>query len=89
MVNNPASNPMIVLREEFDDWGLLFDPDNGNVTAINPVGVSVWRLLDGKRGIEDIVLEIKKRYSDVPDKASKEVETFIEDLADRGLIVDS
>jgi hypothetical protein len=27
---NPIANPLIVLREEFDDWAILFDPDTGS-----------------------------------------------------------
>ena len=25
----PIANPLVVLREEFDDWAVLFDPDKG------------------------------------------------------------
>ena len=28
--DNPIANPLIVLREEFDDWAILFDPDTGD-----------------------------------------------------------
>jgi hypothetical protein len=27
---NPVANPLIMLREEVDDWAILFDPDTGN-----------------------------------------------------------
>jgi hypothetical protein len=45
---NPVANPLIVLREEFDDWAILFDPDTGNAFGLNPTGVFIWKLLDGK-----------------------------------------
>ena len=86
MSSNPARNPIIVLREEFDNWGLLFDPDKGKVIVINPVGVSVWKLMDGKRDINEIVRKIRDLYSEVSDEAPKEIEAFINDLADRGLV---
>ena len=43
---NPVANPLIVLREEFDDWAILFDPDTGSAVGINPVGVAIWKVLD-------------------------------------------
>ena len=29
-------NPVISLREEFDDWALLFNPDTGRVVGLTP-----------------------------------------------------
>ena len=52
-------NPSVVLREEFDDWAILFNPDSANAVGINPVGVAVWKLMDGHRGTEDIIAEIR------------------------------
>ena len=31
----PIANPLIVLREEFDDWAILFDPDTGDAFGLN------------------------------------------------------
>jgi SynChlorMet cassette protein ScmD len=50
---SPIANPLIVLREEFDDWAILFDPDTGNAFGLNPTGVFIWKHLDGKHGVED------------------------------------
>ena len=35
----PIANPLAVLREEFDNWAILFDPATGNAFGLNPVGV--------------------------------------------------
>jgi SynChlorMet cassette protein ScmD len=86
MTGNPAANPIIVLREEFDNYGLLFDPDTGGVLVINPIGVSIWKLMDGKRDIDGIVREIGNLYEDVSAEAPKEIEAFIIDLANRGFV---
>ena len=45
--DRPIANPLSVLREEFDDWALLFDPDSGKVVGLNPVSVFIWKRLDG------------------------------------------
>lgn len=36
---NLKTHSHLVLREEFDDWAVIFDPDRGNTYALNPIGV--------------------------------------------------
>ena len=58
MLNNkkkPVANSLVVLREEFDDWAVLFDPDTGNACGLNPVGVFIWKRLDGRHTVPDIL----------------------------------
>ena len=50
----PVANPLLVLREEFDDLAVLFDPDTGNGFGLNPVSVFVFNRLDGKHTLKDI-----------------------------------
>jgi len=84
--SKPISNPVVVLREEFDDWAVLFNPDTANAVGINPVGVALWKLMDGNRTLEDLVDEIKDRYSDVPDAALEDLTHFVENLAENGFV---
>ncbi|OGL39093.1 MAG: SynChlorMet cassette protein ScmD, partial [Candidatus Schekmanbacteria bacterium GWA2_38_9] len=77
--NKPIANPMVVLREEFDDWAILFDPDSGNAFGINPVSVFVWKRLDGKHTVEDILKELRKSCETVPEDASEHIKEFIQD----------
>ncbi|RPJ86136.1 MAG: PqqD family peptide modification chaperone, partial [Acidobacteria bacterium] len=58
-IDKPIANPIVVLREEFDDWAVLFNPDTAEAVGTNPVGVAVWKRMDGKRSIEDIASEIR------------------------------
>ncbi len=48
-------NPWVMLREEFDDWAVLFDPDTGHGFGLNPTGVLVWKLLDGEHTVEALI----------------------------------
>jgi SynChlorMet cassette protein ScmD len=84
--DKPIANPAVVLREEFDDWAILFNPDTAEAVGTNPVGVAVWKLMDGRRTLEQIVVEIHNQFADVPDAAEKDVTAFIKDLAQRGFI---
>jgi SynChlorMet cassette protein ScmD len=82
--DRPIANPIVVLREEFDDWAVLFNPDTADAVGTNPVGVAVWKRMDGKRSIEDIASEIKNSFEDTPDAAFKEISAFVDTLAEKG-----
>jgi SynChlorMet cassette protein ScmD len=85
-LNKPIANPSVVLREEFDDWAVLFNPDTANASGINPVGVAVWKRMDGKRSLEDIVSEIRNSFEDTPEAALKEIVVFVNTLAENGFV---
>ncbi len=82
----PITNPVVVLREEFDDWAVLFNPDTAYAAGTSPVGVAVWKLVDGRRSVEDIVSEIKSLFDDTPDVALKEIAAFVTALAENGFV---
>ncbi len=82
----PVSNPVCVLREEFDDWAVLFNPDTADAVGINPVGVAVWKLMDGQRDLDEILAQVRNQFADVPEAADEEVSEFVEDLAERGFV---
>jgi len=84
--DKPIANPVVVLREEFDDWAVLFNPDTAYAMGTNPVGVAVWKRLDGKRSLEDVVSEIKNSFEDTPDAATEEIAAFVKQLAENGFI---
>jgi len=84
--DRPIPNPIVVLREEFDDWAVLFNADTAYAVGTNPVGVAVWKLMDGKRSIEDIVSMIKNNFEDTPDAAFKEITAFVNTLAENGFV---
>ena len=80
----PVANPLLVLREEFDDLAVLFDPDTGNGFGLNPVSVFVFNCLDGKHTLKDIYAELCQSFDDVPENAEKDVVEFVEVLLKKG-----
>ena len=82
----PVTNPFVVLREEFDDWAVLFNPDTADAVGTNPVGVSIWKMMDGRISIGEMALEVGKMFADVPDTASEEISAFIEELHKIGFV---
>ena len=85
-VERLAANPVLVLREEFDDWGLLFDPDTGDTYGLNPVGVFVWKRIDGRHTMADIIEALSQSCRDVPSDADQYVTSFIGDLVEKGFV---
>lgn len=82
----PVPNPVAVLREEFDDWAVLFNPDNAKALGINPTGVAVWKALNGSKEIPEIVSEIKDKFSNVPETVEEDISEFIEVLTRDGFV---
>lgn len=76
------ANPDIVFREEFDDWAVLFNPETGDGFGINPVGVYIWKHLNGKLTIDDIADKLKKNCVDAPDNTETFVTAFIDQLVE-------
>lgn len=85
--DRPIANPVVVFREEFDKWAVLFNPDTADAAGINPVGVAVWKLMDGQHSLEEIVEEIKDRFADVSDSVVQHVSEFVNNLVERGFVV--
>lgn len=84
--DRPIANPIVVLREEFDDWAVLFNPDTADAVGTNPVGVAVWKRMDGKKSIADIVSEIKNSFEGTPDAVFNEIAAFVDRLAKSGFV---
>jgi SynChlorMet cassette protein ScmD len=78
-------NPLIILREEFDDQSLLFDPETGHTYAINPIGVLVWKHLDGHHNLADITNIICKYYETTFSDVITHIEDFVETAVNLGL----
>jgi SynChlorMet cassette protein ScmD len=83
---NIVVNPLIVLREEFDSWAILFDPDTGNTFGLNPIGVLIWKHLDGHHSLDQIAEKIRDIAVDVPSDVSGHVQNFVRHAFELGLI---
>ena len=82
--DRPLADPMLVLREEFDDWALLFDPDTGDSFGVNPVSVFIFKHLDGRNTLDDIMKKLRVECEDAPDDAEQYVAEFIDSLVQKG-----
>jgi SynChlorMet cassette protein ScmD len=80
----PIANSMVVFREEFDDWAILFDPDTGKAFGINPVAALIWKRLDGKHDELSILKEIRNCFSDAPEDIESHFKEFVQELVKNG-----
>ena len=79
------ANPRVVLREEFDDVFLLFDPETGAMFGINAVGVLVWNHLDGRHTLDDLAERIAAHCDSPPPDVRSHVEAFLRAVQELGL----
>ena len=83
--DKPIRNPYVVLREEFDDWAILFDPDTGRGFGLSPTGVSLWELIDGEHTLRALLQKIRHAARNVPEEAPDQIREFVDDLVAQGL----
>jgi SynChlorMet cassette protein ScmD len=83
--DRPQAGCWVVLREEFDDWAVLFDPDTGHGFGLNPVGAHLWKLLDGQNQVDDLLKVLRRDALGVPLEAGEDLVAFIEELVRQGL----
>ena len=80
-------NPDIVLREEDEDGGLLFNPDTNQVKVINTTGLFIWQQCGQARTLDEIVAEVQKGFDEVPaEQVAQDVQDFVEGMVATGFI---
>jgi hypothetical protein len=77
-----SKNENIVFREE-EEFGLLFDIETGKINKINKKAVALWKSIDSRKTVADIVDELKKEYNDT---LPEDVWKFLSILATMGYI---
>jgi len=80
-------NPDVVLREEEEEGGLLFDPDTNQVKVVNTTGLFLWKQFDGSRDLDEIVANLKQAFEGAPaEEVTKDVQDFVEAMASSGFL---
>jgi len=76
----------IVLEEEKDNWGILYNPGTDRSYAINPVSVFIWKQLKKRININDLISLVKYNCSNVPDDVKLHVIAFIRKMIENGFV---
>ena len=83
---------MILAKSPKSAWrtiegeAVILSMDTKVLRGLNPVGSRIWELIDGQRAVEEITGVIVQEFDVAPGQAAKDVEAFIRDLLDRGLV---
>lgn len=83
--DRPRLNPNLVIREEDDNYAILFDPDANYSYVLNPVSLFLCRQLDGSRSLRELVELVRENFSHVPDEVEQDVGEFVTSLLERRL----
>ena len=80
-------NPFVIMAEQFDGTGLVFDPNTNAAMSINKTGVYLWsRVKDGATEAE-MTADLVQRYSGVTEEqAAADVNAFLQELRNRSLL---
>ncbi len=80
----PTPHPQISLREEFDDWALLYNPDNGRSVGLTPTGVSIWQSLSEGKDLDGIIQALTKEFDPLPEDIVEDIRTFCDQIVRAG-----
>jgi hypothetical protein len=85
-----AKNQM-VLREEFDDWAILYNPDTGRAVGLSPTAITIWRHLasENRDTLETVARSIEEEYTDIPEDLLKSIREFVDSTIQHGYTEES
>ncbi|HWQ63305.1 MAG TPA: PqqD family peptide modification chaperone [Methanospirillum sp.] len=80
----PQVHPNVSLREEYDDWALLFNPDTGDTVGLTPTGVTIWKSLTEGKDMSGIMSALSQEFEDLPDNPEKDILVFFDEIVTLG-----
>ncbi len=79
--------PENVLFQEVDGEAVLLSLDKGCYYGLDEVGTTIWKLIDQEDLETDQVVErLVETYDVEPDQARRDLDKFLDDLRESGLI---
>ena len=77
----------VISRNNQDGTVILMRMDDGNsFFKINGVAAFVWKEMQASKSIDEIQKLVLENYNSNPEQVKKDVEGFVSDLAQKGLI---
>jgi len=66
---------------------IILTPHDSTIHTFNPVGTSIWKLLDNEREISEVVKAIREEYEVSQKEAEQDVLEFIEHLYQKKIVL--
>ena len=57
--------------------------------TLNETGKAIWKLLDGRNSLDDVIAKITLEYDGLEETISQDVIGLVEELTNRGILVES
>lgn len=84
-VKTPIANPGAQLREESPGrWELL--ADDAGAVSLNATALEVWRQIDGRRRLSEVVDGVLAGFDDPPREAADQIRGVVAGLIEEGLV---
>ena len=65
---------------------VMMSADSGVYLGLNEVGARIWAIIETPRALPDICAALAKEFETTPEACRPEVETFLNELAERGAV---
>lgn len=75
-----------VLYKEAEGEGVLVNLNDDHYFSFNETGIAIWKLIDGKKTVEEIAQEICKNWDTGLTEALKDTIDFVKKLKRAGLL---
>jgi hypothetical protein len=82
----PIRNPAHALREAREGWTTLVNLDNAAGIALNETGMMLWKNIDSRRTVAEIIAQSKECFIDAPPTVGEDMLVVLQALWDAGLI---
>jgi hypothetical protein len=83
---NPPSIPDDVVSRELDGELVVTSLSMGGFLRLDEVGRRIWTLLEEGKDLEGVIATLTQEFDVDRSACRTDVETFFEDLAERGLL---
>ena len=84
----PARTPFVKWKPT-GKTGILLNLQTGDYFELDEIATAVWKQLDGKTTVSDVVRKLSRTYSAPAEAVEKDVIRFLSDLRKRKLIDDA
>ena len=76
-----------VLFQELDGEAVLLSLEEGCYYGLDELGTRIWQLIDQDLDREQVVVAIVEEYDVEPEQARRDLDRFLDDLEQSGLIL--
>ena len=79
-------NPMLLVAEEFDHTGILYNPDSSETFALNRTALFLYRQIEAGYTVEELSEQLAHISANTPDqeKINSDIQKFLSEMERRG-----